>query len=301
MIEYLKNHEIDRDVWDNCIRASGCRKPYPYSWYLDIMAPGWEALVDDDYDSVFPLPGSSRFGISYVATPVFLQQLGAYSPDKPVDTAVNEFLEYIPLTYRLIDLCIGQKIGSGEFVVTERSNYILDLSRSYDDLFDSFSPDCRRVINITSRRKYDIVRSVSPEEITGLFRENQGKNIRGIKERDYKRLNDLMNYCLRTNKGSVTAVRGKKKELIYAVFQIRIPGSITLLFIAGTHEGREQKVSHYVINEIIRTNSSTKTLLDFAGSSLPPVARFIESFGAKNHPYYRIYRNNLFWPVRMVK
>jgi hypothetical protein len=301
MIEYLKHHEIDREIWDSCIRASGCLKPYPYSWYLDIMAPGWEALVDDDYDSVFPLPCSSRFGISYVATPVFLQQLGAYSPDKPVEKAVREFLEYIPLSYRLIDLCIGQKINGGEFGVTERSNYVLDLSCSYNELFSNFSPDCRRVINLTSKRKFDIVNDISPGEIIGLFRSNQGKNIKGIRDRDYYRLNDLMSYCLRSNKGAITGIRGKKKELIYAVFQIRIPRTITLLFIAGTHEGREQKVSHYVINDIIRNNASTNTVLDFAGSSLPPVARFIESFGGRNIPYYRLYRNNLFWPVRMLK
>jgi hypothetical protein len=60
MIVYHKNHEIDREQWDKCIRNSPGTKPYAWSWYLDIMAPGWEALVDDDYDSVFPfllLPG----------------------------------------------------------------------------------------------------------------------------------------------------------------------------------------------------------------------------------------------------
>ena len=83
MIVYHKNNEIDREQWDNCIRILPGAKPYAYSWYLDIMAPGWQALVDDDYDSVFPVPGFSRFGIQYIATPVFLQQLGAFSPDKP--------------------------------------------------------------------------------------------------------------------------------------------------------------------------------------------------------------------------
>ena len=68
MIVYHKNNEIDREQWDNCIKNSPGVKPYAYSWYLDIMAPGWEALVDDDYDSVFPVPGFSRFGIKYVAT-----------------------------------------------------------------------------------------------------------------------------------------------------------------------------------------------------------------------------------------
>ena len=42
MIVYLKNDEIDREQWDNCIKNSSVTRPYAYSWYLDIMAPGWE-------------------------------------------------------------------------------------------------------------------------------------------------------------------------------------------------------------------------------------------------------------------
>ena len=93
MIVYHKNGEIDRELWDNCIRNSAVARPYAYSWYLDIMAPGWEALVDDDYDSVFPVPSYIRFGVQYASTPSFIQQLGAFSPDKPASEAIIEFLE----------------------------------------------------------------------------------------------------------------------------------------------------------------------------------------------------------------
>jgi hypothetical protein len=301
MIEYLKHSEIDREMWDGCIKASRCLKPYPYSWYLDIMSPGWEALVEDEYESVFPVPCRSRFGISYIATPVFLQQLGAYSPDKPVEKVINEFLEYIPDIYKLVDLCVGQKVNIGGFRISERSNFVLDLSKSYEELVENFSPDCRRIINLTSKRKFDLDVAVSPVEIISLFKENQGSRIKGIRERDYLRLNDLMDFCVRNNKGKITGLRGKGKKLIYAVFQIRIHGYILLHFIAGTPESRMEKISHYLINEIIRINASTNYILDFAGSSIPSIAHFIESFGCTNVPYYRIYRNNLMWPVNLFK
>jgi hypothetical protein len=42
-------------------------------------------------------------------------------------------------------------------------------------------------------------------------------------------------------------------------------------------------------------------VLDFAGSSVPDVASFMESWGASLIPYYRIYRNRLLWPVKMLK
>jgi hypothetical protein len=123
MIVYLKNSEIDREQWNNCIYASKSSKPYAYSWYLDIMAPGWEALIDDDYDSVFPLPGFSRFGIQYITTPIFLQQLGAFSPDKPVSGVIHEFIDYMPKFYKFVDLCVGQNVYYKGYKTIERSNY----------------------------------------------------------------------------------------------------------------------------------------------------------------------------------
>ena len=122
-----------------------------FSWYLDIMSPGWEALIDDDYDSVFPIPGLRKYGIKYVATPIFLQQLGAYTPDKSQTKALNEFLEFIPKFYWLIDLCVGQRIDNDRFKVTLKANYELDLSKAYEKLRDNFSNHCIR--NIDKVRK----------------------------------------------------------------------------------------------------------------------------------------------------
>jgi hypothetical protein len=55
---------------------------YAYSWYLDIVSPGWDALVKDDYKSVMPLTWRKKYGIKYLYQPFFTQQLGVFSSDK---------------------------------------------------------------------------------------------------------------------------------------------------------------------------------------------------------------------------
>lgn len=301
MIVYLKNNEIDRELWDNCIRNSPGIKPYACSWYLDIMAPGWEALIDDDYDSVFPIPARNRFGIRYIATPVFLQQLGAFSPDKQSSEVISEFIDYMPDFYKLIDLCINRKTESDGFKVTEKSNFELDLSLPYEKLKEGFTSDCRRNINIALKKKIELTDNVTPEEVINLFISNQGRKIKGIKVRDYDRLKSLMYYCLGNKKGKIIGIRAARKKLIFGVFLIEIKGSVTLLFTANTNESREKRAGYFVINEIIKENSLKATILDFAGSSIPSIASFMESFGSVNNQYYRIYRNRLFWPVRIMK
>jgi len=301
MIVYLKNHEIDREQWNNCIRNSPGVKPYAYSWYLDIMAPGWEAMVDDEYESVFPIPANKRFGIRYIATPVFLQQLGIFSPDKPASQKVLEFLDYLPDFYKLIDLCISQKVIADGFKLTQRANYELDLSKPYEKIWEGFTSDCRRNINIAAKKKIEITDKVTPADLINLFMLNKGLAIKGIKLRDYDRLESLMNYCLRNNKGKIIGVRSTRRRLIFGVFLVQIKKSITILFTANSKESRDKRTGYFVINEIIKENSSKGTILDFAGSSIPSIASFMESFGSVNKPYYRIYRNRLFWPVRIMK
>jgi hypothetical protein len=301
MIVYLKNHEIDREQWDNCIKASTSSKPYAFSWYLDIMAPGWEALVDDEYDSVFPLPGFRRYGIQYITTPIFLQQLGAFSPDNPLDSVIYEFIDYMPEFYRFVDLCVGQKINYKGYKITERANFELNLSKPSEIIRDSYSNNCRRNIEQASKKNIEFVTDITPDEIIELFMRNKGREIHGIKMRDYQRLKNLMDFCLRNKKGRIAGVRAQQKRLIFGVFYIELPGSITILFTVNTEESKSKRIGYLMVDELIRKYSGSKKILDFAGSSIPSVASFMESFGAVNNPYFRIYRNNLPWPVRMLK
>jgi hypothetical protein len=52
-----------------------------------------------------------------------------------------------------------------------------------------------------------------------------------------------------------------------------------MLFVVNTPESRKNRFIIYVVNEIIRESASERKILDFAGSSLPSIASFMESFG----------------------
>jgi hypothetical protein len=300
MIVYYKNNEIDRDQWDNCIKNSGRAKPYAYSWYLDIMAPGWEALVDDDYDSVFPIPSYIRFGVQYASTPKFIQQLGAFSPDKPPSSAINEFIEFMPENYKLTDLCVGQKLDYRGYKVIEKPNFELNLSHTYDKLWERFSPECRKYLAHISKRKVELTEDISPEEFADQCLKNKVFNIRGVKQKDYERLVSLMHYCLSNKKGKISGVRATRKKIAYCMFQINLPGRVTLLLEANTTGSIQKHIGYFVINEIIKENASTASKLDFAMVHDRSAINMGSSFGGINVPYYRIYRNRFFWPARIM-
>jgi hypothetical protein len=301
MIVYHKNGEIDRELWDNCIRNSARAKPYAYSWYLDIMAPGWAALIDDDYDSLFPVPSYVRFGVQYAAVPAFIQQLGAFSPDKPVAQGIVEFLDFMPEFYKLTDLCVGQKVEYPGYKVIEKPNFELDLSAKYERLSERYTPECLKFISSAVKKRFEPASDVSPAELVELCISNKKSNIRGVKPRDWERLVNLMDFCISNRKGSITGVRLARKRLVYGVFHVQIPGSVTIILEANTPESTEKQIGLFVLNEIIRDNASTAAILDFAGADGKPAVPKAVSFGGENIPYYRIYRNRLFWPARVMK
>ena len=69
MIRYLTHNQIDTRRWDECIAQSPNGLVYAWSWYLDVVHPSWEALVEDDYETVMPLTGNKKFGVNYLFQP----------------------------------------------------------------------------------------------------------------------------------------------------------------------------------------------------------------------------------------
>ncbi|MDM8002894.1 MAG: GNAT family N-acetyltransferase [Bacteroidota bacterium] len=301
MISYLRNDEIDRMRWDACLGEIPSVRPYALSWYLDIMSPGWDALVDDDYLAVFPLPRRKKYGISYVATPVFLQQLGLFSADGDRVSMAEEFISFMPEFYRLIDLCIGQEAHVPGYTVSPRHNYEIRLDEPYDKVWVSYMSDCRRNINIARRYPQDIITDVRPDEVIRLFRNYTAGKAGVIKDSGYSRLHRLMEHCITAGTGRILGVRSPKGKLLWGMFVIDTMGRTTMLFTAGSRKSRELRTSYLVIDHIIRSYAGTGQVLDFAGSSVPSIAIFMRSFGGEKTTYWRLYRNNLPWPVRLFK
>ena len=58
MINYLTNEQIDKSRWDDCVAHAVNGNVYAFSWYLDIVHLGWEALVemiDGNYVTIMPI------------------------------------------------------------------------------------------------------------------------------------------------------------------------------------------------------------------------------------------------------
>ena len=108
MIRYIAHNQIDTQRWNECIAQSPDGLVYAWSWYLDTVHPGWEALVEDDYETVMPLASSRKFGINYLFQPFFTQKFGVFGKKEVSEAKIKEFFEAIPEKFKFAEFRINK-------------------------------------------------------------------------------------------------------------------------------------------------------------------------------------------------
>jgi hypothetical protein len=295
MIRYLKHLETDRARWDDCISRALNRKVYAFSWYLDVVSPGWEALAEEDYSSVFPLTWGRKAGISYLFQPFFTQQLGLFSVHLMNTELQKKFIENIPKKFHHIDI----QLNSGGFLIgdehgTERRiNHELNLKRPYDDIVSGYSQNTRRNIRKAWEMGVNIGREVRIDELVELFRKNFGDPEGKLKPFHYERLERLMKECFGKGKGEIRGAFNEQGILSAAAFFITDAGRIYYLFAASDHIARENGAMFLLIDQFIREHAGSPFIFDFEGGNDPNLGRFYKSFGATEVFYNRIVINRL--------
>ncbi|MFC2111026.1 hypothetical protein ACFLQ5_01095 [Bacteroidota bacterium] len=295
MIRYLKNHEIDSDKWDNCIKDSINGLVYAYSWYLDIVCDKWDALVEDDYLSVFPLTYNSKANIHYLFQPVFTQQLGVFSAQGITSEKTNKFFNAIPKKFKLIEINLNKlnEIDLPKLKKEEWLTHELELINSYENIYKNYSSNAKRNIKKAKDLKVAISKNLKPEDVISLFRNNKGKDIKSLDERDYERLSRLIYKCIYNNKVSIYGAYSAKNELCAGAFFVESNKRSIFLFSGTSAEARENGAMSFLIDSYIKENSQKEILLDFEGSNDKNLARFYKSFGAKEYYYLHLYMNKL--------
>ncbi|MEI7492056.1 MAG: GNAT family N-acetyltransferase [Bacteroidota bacterium] len=295
MISYLKHYEIDKARWDRCISQSLDRRVYAFSWYLDIVSPAWEALVSDNYSSVFPLTPGRKAGINYLFQPYFAQQLGLFSLN-PIDKEdADRFMNCIPSRFRYVDIQVtpGFVPGGEDTMLIPRANHELDLGGTYEEIVAGFSQNTRRNIRKAMDSGVNTGRNLRPEELVRLFRENFGKREGKLNDIHYQRMEKLMATAAERGSGHVRGAFDEEGLLSSAAFFLNDGARVYFLFAASAPQARENGAMFLLIEQFIKENAGANLILDFEGGDDPNLGRFYKSFGAREILYHRVLRNRL--------
>jgi len=307
MIKYLTAEEINKDRWDLCINNSINSTVYAQSWYLDMVAGEWDALVEGNYESVFPLVSRKKWGIHYLYQPAFTQQLGIFSGKVLSEELVSRFIAAIPAKFKFAEFNLNtyNKPGKGKFNVHHWKNHELDLIKPYERIHKNYSTNLKRNLNKAEKNNLEVLKNVKPDNIITLFREHRGKKVSGPKEEDYIMFTRLIYAAIYKGLAMTYGAYDQKNQLCAGIIFIRSKNKVIFLFSGLSEKGRKELAMPYLIDYFIRENAQKHLTLDFEGSNDPNLARFYKSFGSKEIYYPHIEFNRLPLllkiPVSLVK
>ena len=280
MIHFISHDRIDRTAYDRCVQASSSFRIYAMSWYLDAVALQWDLLVLDDYRVVMPLPVRNKYGLSYVYTPAFVQQLGVFSLAE-IDTDEEcRFYKRAFSRYFLVDYFAHSSSKCATVARTPRTNYVLMLDKAYEEMRIGYNTNRKRLL----RRAWGELR-IDKEGDPELFLDMSRRSPAGFKPNDSALAG--LDRLLRSDDPALHLWNVFfKDQWAGGLAWTRDQRRITYLFPAQSSLGKEHQVHSLVIDSLIKDHQGSGLILDLEGSMIPGVARFYQSFGAEAETYY---------------
>lgn len=295
--KYLQRNEINTAKWDECIEHATNRLIYAFSFYLDAVCDHWSAIVWGDYKAVMPLPWKKKYGITYVYTPLFIQQLGIFS--------CRNVPDFIPELAGLIE----KKLSFGEYFLNHQdtlqskpySNFILDLNPNYTVIQEKYKSSLKHDLKKAKNHKLIYSEISDFKKAITVHHKIYGSRTPHVKLSDITVFVNLCAFLQQKNCLIIREVKDAENNLLAISLCFKYKDRLYLWISSTTNIGRKFKANHFLLDCLIQEYSGNKIVLDFVGSNLPGVFNFYKSFGGINQPYSLYRWNKLPWPFKYFK
>ncbi|GAB3194325.1 hypothetical protein ABID22_000253 [Pontibacter aydingkolensis] len=310
-IHYLTHPKIDKPQWDALITASEQGQVYALSWYLDMVSPGWDAVVELDaagkYKTLMPVPWRKKLGMPYVKQPLFCQQLGVYTLAESIPAVTyQQFWAEVQQRFKYV---VGYQFNTDNQLTQEMAQeqtytLYLHLNKAYEELRHHYTRD--RKINLKRAEKAGLrlQQSQDIEPLIQFFKSETADRIYGgVSEEAYNLLRKL--YVAMQERGlaqlyyTVDAEGRKNAGCLFTVWRNRI----VYLFNAAPAHGRKQNGRTLLLDHIIRKYAHQNFILDFESPDdrEPDIVHFYRGFGAQTMLIPVLKYNRLPQSIKLIR
>lgn len=297
MLQLLKRSEIDAGLWDACICNAHNGLIYARSYYLDAMAENWCGIVTSDYSAVMPLPFKKKYGVRYIYTPSFIQQLGIFSNGEIAHELLLAFIAVAKQHFKFADYHLNYKNFHPSFL--SRNNFVLPLQDGYPEIKNRYAKHLKRNLakadthNLQYKNSNDFKKAI-------LIFQNLYKQV-SISKKDYAHLVTACLVLQQHQQIIVREVSGENNHTLAIALCFKDEKRLYFILPATTAAGRDMRANHFLIDNLVKEFAAQKLVLDFEGSDMEGIAHFYKNFGTTNQPYFFYHWNNLPWPMRILK
>lgn len=294
-ISYLKNREIDKKKWNEAIDNSSNSLFYGFSWYLDIVSPSWSALVSENYEYILPLPCSKKYFLNYIYQPFFTSRFNIFSKNEIKKHIFEDFINSIPKKFVRVDLKIGFEYfeNTQSFDFEENKNYQLNLNSKYETLLSNYSKKHMANIRKAIKNEVKISEKIDIDNFIQMRKESmRDKGFTQITDNHFNMLKKIFQTVQKNGMLKMFEAKDINDKICgYSAF-IEYSGR-TIKYSTANHVGRKNSASYALIDRYIKEKAGKNFILDFAGSNIESIAKFIRGFGAEKQSYISIHKKVL--------
>jgi len=308
-IRYFTHSEIDKEKWDRCITQSSQELVYALSFYLDIVSPNWNAIIEEDeinYLAVMPLPEKSKYGITFLHQPLFCQQLGIFSEEKEIlHKKTADFLSFILKKYNFVShYHFNKKINFSDFLAHStpyhsqlRHTHHLSLAVPYSTIYENYSADRKQNLKRAIKANLQIIESENIEPLIEMFEKNIAHKIGGgVATNAYHILRKIYKELHTRKLCKLLYTQNEQGHIGAGGLFVFYRHQIIYLFNAATAIGRKENGRTLLIDHILKNYANSNYIFDFESPEIEKISHFYQSFGAQAIPYSVIHYNRLpYW------
>lgn len=281
-LQKINRKNLDLEKYSNAIQQALNYRVYAEYWYLDVLTQEkWECWVWGDYEAVMPVPLQYKFGFKFVLQPTYCQQLGVFYKEEIPEELFREFEKKLH-QYRVRSYSFNEENTEKYNPAGEKKvNYVLDLDKPYEDILSGFS----------KKRKKNIRQAGA---LLSIEENNDLKTFFNLQKEYYPEVDSKVKSDHHKNFFETLINRGLAR-----IFYMKLPSgqivaaqifmiSANRIYCMAFYRQKNMEThnaSAFIKNYIIKNYSESNLVLDFEGSMISGVARFIEQFGAVKNQY----------------
>lgn len=287
-LQKIKRKNLDLEKYSKAINEALNYRIYAEYWYLDILTEEkWECWIWGDYEAVMPIPLQYKFGFKFVLQPIYCQQLGVFYKEEIPDTLFREFEKKLH-QYRVRSYCFNEENTERYNPKGQKKvNYVLDLNRPYEEIFEDYSRNKRRDVRKSKRMGTMVERSDNLQRFLDLHNENYQHLAHLLRPEITQK---ILHTLLKKEKLILYEVFDKSDNLIAVQVLAAFSDRVLYLGLARDKKTENHNASSRALDFFIENYAGRDLTLDFEGSANPKIAHFMEGFGAEKK-IYTVFKN----------
>lgn len=301
-IHYIKHADIDLRGWDRCIKKSMNGSLFGYSWFLDIVSPHWDALIDDNYEHVMPLTHRSILGLKMLIQPYFATNLGVYSIQVLDCETVNQFISAIPDSYRYIRINLNKynKLSVADIKISQDIHFELDLIEPYERIRKRYGESVKAKLTEAAFNNISVIGGLNSNDLTQLYKKRKGRIWNLFYRKQFSALQEIISTAVRYRVGEIYGAYSGGNKLCAAAFFGWSHQKVTLIFLGLNATALKEHALEAVIDEFIKQHAEQNLTLRFEYASRKKYACTYAGFGGRKFQFMNIRQSRMPWFLKWI-